>query len=69
MNWGNSLLGLLDIDENVVIEGSVGVLKASVTVKQRMCIRIGRNRCVQSIKNQSIIVAVADNKRNNPSVV
>ena len=53
----------------LVIEGSVGVLKTSVTVKQRLCIRIGRNRCVQSIKNQSIIVAVADNKRNNPSVV
>ena len=41
-----------------VVEGTVGILKSSVAVKQGMCVRIGLNRLVEGFENQRIVVAL-----------
>ena len=43
-----------------VVEGSVGILKSSVAVKQGMCVRIGSNRLIEGFENQRIIVAFTE---------
>ena len=43
-----------------VAEGTVGILKSSVAVKQGMCVRIGLNRLAQGFENQRIIVALTE---------
>ena len=43
-----------------VVEGTVGILKSSVAVKQGMCVRIGLNRLVECFENQRIIVALTE---------
>lgn len=44
----------------LLMKRSVGILKASVAVKQGMCVRIGLNRLVEGIENQRIVVALAE---------
>ena len=41
-----------------VVEGTVGILKTSVAMKQGMCVRIGLNRLVEGFENQRIVVAL-----------
>ena len=41
-----------------VVEGTVGILKSSVAVKQGMCVRIGLNCLVEGFENQRIVVAL-----------
>ena len=41
-----------------VVEGTVGILKSSVAVKQGMCVRIGLNYLVEGFENQRIVVAL-----------
>ena len=64
---GHTLLHLCCLQP--VIEGSVGVLKTSVTVKQRVCVRVGLNSSIQCVKYKRIIVAVTDNVSNDPAVI
>ena len=40
----------------LVVEGTVGVLKTSVAVEQRMRVRIGLRRLVEGFENQWVIV-------------
>ena len=51
------------------VEDFTCILKTSVAVKQRVCIRISGNRIIKSIKYKLVIVAFPDSVRNNPSVI
>ena len=51
-----------------VLEGTVGILKSSVAVKQRMYVRIGLNRLVKGFKNQRIVVALTEHIGHNTPV-
>ena len=66
-NSGHTLLHFCFLQ--FVIEYPVCVLESSVTVEQRMCIRICLNSSFQCIEYLRVIVAVADNKRNNSAVL
>lgn len=45
------------------------VLKSSVAVKQRMCIRIRLYRLVKCFKHKQVVVAVSDLVRNDSPVI
>lgn len=51
-----------------VVEGTVGILKSSVTVKQGMCVRIGLNRLVKGFENQRIVVALTEHIGHDAAV-
>ena len=51
------------------VKCAVGVLKTSVTVAQRVCIRICSNRCPECIKNQRIVIGIPNHIADNPSVI
>ena len=51
-----------------VVEGTVGVLKASIAVEQRMCFRIGFHSIVKGLEHQWIIIAFAQYVRHNAPV-
>ncbi len=44
----------------LLVKHPIGVLKASVTVEQGMCIRIGLHRLVKGFENQWIIVVLTE---------
>ena len=44
----------------LMMKGSVRVLKSSVAVKQRMCVRVGLDCFLKGLEHQRIIVAVTD---------
>ena len=52
----------------LVVEGTVGVLKPSVAVEQRMRVRIGRNCLVESFENQWVIVVFTEYVGHNAPV-
>ena len=52
----------------LVVEGPARVLESSVTVEERMCVRIGRDCPVEGLVNQRVIVALADHIRHDASV-
>lgn len=52
----------------LVVEGTVGVLKPSVAMKQGLCVRIGLHRFVEGFENQRIIVAFAEYIGHNTPV-
>ena len=51
-----------------LMERAVRILKASVTVKQRMHVRISRNGLVEGLENQWVIIAVTHYIGHNTSV-
>ncbi len=52
----------------LVMKGSIRVLKSSVAVEQRMGVRIGLHRLVKGLKHQRIVVPVTDDVGNDASV-
>ena len=52
----------------LVVEGAVGVLETSVTMEQRMRIRIDLHGLVKGLENQRIIIAFAEHVRHNTPV-
>ena len=44
----------------LVVEGTVGVLKPSVAVEQRMRVRIGFHSLIKGLENQRIVIAFAE---------
>jgi len=52
-----------------VVERTVGVLEASVAVKQRVGIRMDLSRPLKGVKNQSIVIVISDRERHNSSIV
>lgn len=44
------------------------ILEASAAVKQRMCVRIFRHCPVKSLVDQSVVIGVPDNCRDDPAV-
>ena len=57
--------GLLQL----VMEGSVGVLKASVAMKQRMSVRIGFYGSIKGFENQRIVIPITYHIGNNATVI
>ena len=53
----------------LIIENAVCVLEPSVTVKQRMGIRVEGNRFIEVIKDKLVVVAVTDFVCHDPFVV
>ena len=51
------------------VECTVSVLEASVTMAQRVCIRIRGNRCPECVKHQWIVVNIPDRIADNPPVI
>ena len=51
------------------MERSVGILKPSIAMEERMRTRIQLYRFIKSIKDQRIIISVADDIGNNTSVI
>ena len=60
-----SHLGFLQL----VVEYTVCILKTSVAMEQGVCIRIGLNSGIQGVKYKRIVIAVTDDKGNNPPVI
>ena len=52
-----------------MVERSVRILETSVTVAQRVRIRIGGNCFLERIKHQRIVVCISDHIAYNPSVI
>lgn len=52
-----------------MVKGSVCVLKSAVTVKQRMCVRIGFHSSFECVEHNRVVVAVTNNIRNDTSVI
>ena len=52
----------------LVVEGTVGVLKPSVAVEQRMRVRIGLHSLVEGFENQWVIVAFTEHVGHNAPV-
>ena len=52
----------------LVVKCPVGILKASVTVEQGMCIRIGLNCLVKGLENQWIVVALTEHIGHNTPI-
>ena len=52
----------------LVVEGTVGVLEPSVTMEQRMRVRIGRNCLVEGFENQWVIVVFTEHVGHNAPV-
>lgn len=57
--------GLLQL----VMEGSIGILKAPITMKQRMSVRIGFHGPVKGLKNQGVVIPATYHKGNNTTVI
>ena len=53
----------------LVVEGTVGILKTSVAVEQWMCVGIRFYRTVKGLEYQRIVVAVTNHIGNDPAVV
>ena len=51
------------------VKCAVSVLEASVTVAQRVCIRIRGNRCPECVKHQRIVISIPDHIADNPPVI
>lgn len=52
-----------------VMEGAIGILKAPITMKQRMSVRIGFHGPVKGLKNQGIVIPVTYDMGNNTTVI
>lgn len=46
--------------QQLLVEGSAGVLESSITVEQRVCIWIFQNGFIQGIKNKLIVIPVTN---------
>ena len=64
---GHTLLHLCLLQ--LIVKRPVCILESSVAVEQWMCVRIGFNGRIQSVKYQRIIVAVTDDIRNDSAVI
>ena len=54
--------------QQFLVEGSAGVLESSVTVEQRVCIRIFQDSLIQRIENEFVVVSVLNNVADDSSV-
>ena len=52
-----------------VMECAIGVLKAPVTMKQRMSVRIGFYGPVEGLKNQGVVIPVTYDMGNNTAII
>ena len=52
-----------------LVEVSVGILKSTVTVEDRMCIRIALDCLCKSVEDKFVIVCIPNHKGNNMSVI
>ena len=57
--------GLLQL----VMEGAIGILKAPITMKQRMSVRIGFYGPVKGLKNQRVVIPVTYDMGNNTPII
>ena len=52
----------------LVVEGTVGVLEPSVTMEQRMRVRIGFHSLIKGLENQRIVIAFAEHIGHNAPI-
>ena len=52
-----------------LVEVSVGILKPTVTVEDRMCIRIVLDCLCKSVEHKFVVVCITNHKGNNTSVI
>src|SRR5699024_9502350 len=52
-----------------LVEVTVGILKSTVTVEDRMCIRIFLDCLCKSVEHKFIVVCIPNRKGNNTSVI
>ena len=54
--------------QKLLVEGSAGVLESSVTMEQRVSIRIFQNSLIQRVENEFVVVSVTNNVADDSSV-
>ena len=54
--------------QKLLVEGSAGVLESSVTVEQRVCVRIFQSSLIQRIENEFVVVSIPNNIADNSPV-
>ena len=52
-----------------LVEVSVGILKSTVTVEDRMCIRIALDGLCKSVEHKLVVVCIPNHKGNDTSVI
>ena len=52
-----------------MVEFAVSILEASVTVAQRVSIRVCRDCCPECVKHQRIVIGISDHIADNSSVI
>ena len=52
-----------------LVEVSVGILKSTVTVEDRMCIRIALDCLCKSVEHKLVVICIPNHKGNDTSVI
>ena len=52
-----------------LVEVSVGILKSTVAVKDRMCIRIALDCLCKSVEHKLVVICIPNHKGNDTSVI
>ena len=52
-----------------LVEVSVGILKSTVTVEDRMCIRIALDGLCKSVEHKLVVICIPNHKGNDTSVI